>query len=279
MSDEKTNANRLNAVQSTGPRTEAGKRKSSRNALKSGFYARELVVKAEEQPEFEALRASLRRQFAPATAMQLISFDQVVCCGWRCKLALRVEASAMGRALGMGAENAEENDSKQGVTLSQWVGASRENMRKGIRFLGSLRADVRENGLIHLEQDGPLKESIVKGLGQQFYDGLTEWRGFDVSAIQLVQHLEQHRKNFPSDSDPLNASAQIKVVPDPKLKWEMVVKLIDLHTQHLRDLLAATASRQVTDVQLEVYPRYFAAASRDLREAVDWYLYLRSVKL
>ena len=38
------NANRENAKKSTGPRTEAGKAASSRNALKSGMHARSLVI-------------------------------------------------------------------------------------------------------------------------------------------------------------------------------------------------------------------------------------------
>jgi hypothetical protein len=59
----------------------------------------------------------------------------------------------------------------------------------------------------------------------------------------------------------------------------MVEKLVELHTTHLHDLLAASASQQATDVQSELCPRHFAVASRDLRLAVDWYLYLRAMKL
>jgi hypothetical protein len=250
-----------------------------RNALKSEFYTRELVVNPEEQPEFEALRKSLRDQFTPATTMQQLSFEEIVCLYWRCKLALRLEARAMGLALGAGPENGEKGDPQQGVTLSQWVGTSNQNLRSGIRFLKALRADVAANGLIHLEKDGPCKDSVVKGLGQPFYDSLVEWKEFNVPAIQLIQALDAHRRNFPSLSDPLNPSDQTTVVPDPKLKWDMVVKLIDLQVQHLHELLATNASRQLANAQADVCPRYFADASLDLRRAVEWYLYLRDMKL
>jgi len=72
MSHEKTDAKRRNATKSTEPRTDRGKRDSAKNALRFGFFTREIVVKAEEQSEFETLRVSLRRQFTPATAMQKI---------------------------------------------------------------------------------------------------------------------------------------------------------------------------------------------------------------
>lgn len=265
---------------STRPRTEGDEKSNAgKNALKSGFYARELVINAEEQAEFDDLRESLRCQFAPATAMQQISFEQIVCFCWRCKLALRLEARAMDLALGADPQNGEGSEPKKGVTLSERVGTSNESLRSGIRFLRNLRADVAENGLIHLERDGPCRDSVIKGLGQEFYDSLVEWKEFSVPAIQLVAHLDAHRRNFPpGPSDPLNPGGTT-VVPDPKLKWQMVVKLIDLHTQQLRDLLAANASRQLAKAQAEVCPRYFATASRDLHRAVDWYLYLREMKL
>lgn len=54
----------------------------------------------EEQPEFNAMLESLRRQFEPGTEMQEIAFDQIVCCHWRVKLALRQEMVAIALRLG-----------------------------------------------------------------------------------------------------------------------------------------------------------------------------------
>ncbi len=279
MSDERTNANRLNTARSREPRTDGGKTNSSKNALNSGFFSRELVIKEEEQSEFEALRASVGRQFTPTTAMQYMALDQIVCFCWRCRLALRLEACATGPSLGMDPEDGEENAPKQAFSLNEWVGASKVNLRAGIRFLKHLREVVAESGLMQLE-DGPLKVSVIKGFGHPFYDSLVEWRGFNVYAIQLQDHLDEHGRMFPSiASDPPQPGAQHRVGPDERLRWEMVLKLIDLKIQQLQDLLAANVSRQVTNAQPEVCPRFFATASRDLHAAVGWYLYLRDMKL
>ena len=49
-------ANRANALRSTGPRTEAGKAASSGNALRHGFTARRVVIEGEDPVLFDRLR-------------------------------------------------------------------------------------------------------------------------------------------------------------------------------------------------------------------------------
>ena len=46
---KQASANRLNAAKSTGPRTKSGKALSSRNALKHGLSAEQVVMLAEER--------------------------------------------------------------------------------------------------------------------------------------------------------------------------------------------------------------------------------------
>jgi hypothetical protein len=275
-----TKGDQPDAPQSTGPRSEVGKRIYTNNAPKTGLYARELLVNPEDQHEFETLRQELRRQFTPATSMQEISFEQIVCFCWRCKLALRLEGRSMGPALGADTGTGDAGEPRHEVRLSQWAGASRENLRNGIRFLGNLRGEAAQNGLMHLEQDGHWKDSVINGFGQPFYNSLMQWKGFNTCAVLAQEHLDEHARMFPSrPSDPPQPSVWIRVPPDARLKWEMVVKLIDLQTQHLRELLATHGSRQITNTVSDVCPQYFATASRDLRQAVDWYLYLRDMKL
>ena len=68
-SERKIQANRRNALHSTGPKTERGKRTVSRNAIKHGFLAREVVITAgdgeESGEEFQAFFASLREHYEP----------------------------------------------------------------------------------------------------------------------------------------------------------------------------------------------------------------------
>src|SRR5439155_19081929 len=61
ISARKSEANRQNALRSTGPRTTRGKAKSRGNALKHGFFARDLftyfAVQRENPLEFQDLVA------------------------------------------------------------------------------------------------------------------------------------------------------------------------------------------------------------------------------
>lgn len=50
---------------STGPRSEAGKRRSSRNALKHGFFAKFVVVPGESSAKYRSLLKSLRDEKQP----------------------------------------------------------------------------------------------------------------------------------------------------------------------------------------------------------------------
>ena len=58
-------ANAANAQLSTGPRTEEGKTKSSRNALKYGLACEQNFIVPGEEEEFEELHKSLIENLAP----------------------------------------------------------------------------------------------------------------------------------------------------------------------------------------------------------------------
>ena len=52
-------ANRGNALRSTGPKTEAGKRRSRRNAVRHGLTAETVVVALEDIEDYQALEAAI----------------------------------------------------------------------------------------------------------------------------------------------------------------------------------------------------------------------------
>ncbi len=74
VSIRKVEANRRNALQSTGPRTSRGKKFSRSNALKHGFFARDLfvdfAVQKENPREFQELEARLREELRPVGRLE-----------------------------------------------------------------------------------------------------------------------------------------------------------------------------------------------------------------
>ena len=75
--------NKENAQKSTGPKTEEGKKASSRNAFKHSLYSSQLVVPGEDPAEFDELRASLRTEHEPATPTEEILVDELAQHYWR----------------------------------------------------------------------------------------------------------------------------------------------------------------------------------------------------
>ena len=86
-------ANRENALKSTGPRTEAGKAASSANALSHGLTAASTVVLPEEDTDaFERLREGVIADLDPAGALQAALAQRIAVLLWRLDRATRLEA-------------------------------------------------------------------------------------------------------------------------------------------------------------------------------------------
>ena len=94
-SDAQKAANRANAQRSTGPKTQNGKKKSSRNALRHGLSARSLVVMSETVEDYENFRAAMRQALQPQDAVEEQLFERVVLCAWRLRRLSRVEAATI----------------------------------------------------------------------------------------------------------------------------------------------------------------------------------------
>jgi len=80
-------ANRLNAQESTGPKTPQGKAVVSQNALKHGLAARHDVITTESQADFDLHRDALLAELDPIGPMESILADRIVSLSWRLKRA------------------------------------------------------------------------------------------------------------------------------------------------------------------------------------------------
>ena len=89
-------ANRANAAQSTGPRTEDGKARSRLNALKHGLLATEAAnFGVEGEPArraFENLSDRLENHYRPRGPIEEILVQKIAIATWRLKRALRFES-------------------------------------------------------------------------------------------------------------------------------------------------------------------------------------------
>ena len=103
VSERRLQANRKNALRSTGPRTVRGKRIVARNAIKHGFLAREAVITAgegkETLEEFQSLIDGLGEYYAPVGVVEELLVQTVATCWWRKARVLRAENGEIRRRL------------------------------------------------------------------------------------------------------------------------------------------------------------------------------------
>ena len=82
-------SNRRNAKKSTGPRTEAGKRRAALNALKYGYYngphtmEQTMLLLGEDPHEFHAFRDSLIASRQPADAVEQMLLEDIAMLAWK----------------------------------------------------------------------------------------------------------------------------------------------------------------------------------------------------
>lgn len=95
LSPRRLAARRANAQKSTSPRTPEGKTVVSLNALKHGFFARDVVNPVLDGPahteEFNSILDALLDDFQPESARERLLVDEVAACCWRIRRLLRYE--------------------------------------------------------------------------------------------------------------------------------------------------------------------------------------------
>ena len=95
VSARKIQANRRNALRWTGPTTARGKRNVSRNAIKHGILAREVVITAgegeENLKEFHDLVEKYLEDYEPVGVIEESLVQTIATCWWRKARVLRAE--------------------------------------------------------------------------------------------------------------------------------------------------------------------------------------------
>ena len=77
------NINRANAQRSTGPKTEAGKHRSSLNALRHGLAGQIVVMPAEDLQAYQRHVESLTDEYHPANTTESLLVQQIADAAWR----------------------------------------------------------------------------------------------------------------------------------------------------------------------------------------------------
>jgi len=156
-SQKQTEANRLNARKSTGPRSVEGKAASSMNALKSGIDAQSQIIRGEIAANLQALTAEYYDRFHPTTPEQRMLVDLLVDSEWLLRRFRIVEAQLWEQTARYVVDQAHDEankdivlgiaasaDSNAFIRLQRRIDVTQRNYRTALQDLTNLQAETPE---------------------------------------------------------------------------------------------------------------------------------------
>ena len=94
-SQKKIQANRKNAALSTGPKTVAGKSRSSMNAVRHGLFSQHLFLDDEHPDDYQALIDDLHHTLRPVGALEQTLVERIAVNMWRQRRLVQTETSIL----------------------------------------------------------------------------------------------------------------------------------------------------------------------------------------
>jgi hypothetical protein len=91
-SEKQAQANRRNALKSTGPKTPEGKAAVRLNANKHGLRSQEVLLPGEDEETLKELDENLRAELQPLGELENLLVDGIIAAHWRLRRLRRVEA-------------------------------------------------------------------------------------------------------------------------------------------------------------------------------------------
>jgi hypothetical protein len=163
-------ANCANAQLSTGPVTAEGKARVAQNALRHGLTAKNLVVREDEQDEFEALRHELYFQIDPQGALESIAFDELLHAAWNLRRFRRLETEATQGGL-------DDLKNPQTVALLERLARYQSRAQRAYsRALAELRMLQTDRTLKDMRIDQPLADGLPVLTDIAKMTKQTQWR-------------------------------------------------------------------------------------------------------
>jgi len=98
-SEKQAQANRRNALKSTGPKTPEGKAAVRHNALGHGLLSRDVLLPGEDEAALMELGEHLWDELQPVGALESLLVNRIISSTWRLQRLGRVEAGIFAREL------------------------------------------------------------------------------------------------------------------------------------------------------------------------------------
>jgi hypothetical protein len=130
------------STNATGPRTDAGKARSSQNAVKHGLCSQRAVIPGEDPAEWDAFREEIVGSMTPSGLLERDLAERVALQMWRQRRVARYEAELVGAAYAEDAADSKSDDAK--ATLLERARLLKEALDRVIRYESHIGRQLKE---------------------------------------------------------------------------------------------------------------------------------------
>jgi hypothetical protein len=268
-------ANRRNALRSTGPTTLVGKQASRLNAMTHGLRAEEVIIPGQEDPEqLNAILRELCEDWEPEGHTEIHLVEQIGLAEWRLRRVRRAELGEIRRQMTSSTASDVEEEIEQAARL--FPHTLPKILGKSTTGIGYLRGAV-QRALSELVRKGTVSEDsclyLERVFGKKPGNPATFLRVWFLG--EMPEWLKDH---LPSDGEPTPTA----VHGEPNMKvaaaredLEMTLDDLDRQERKLRkqertDLEIAQQQQSIPKgPELERIQRYETSIKRDMYRAID----------
>ena len=197
-SNRRIQANRKNALRSTGPKSKRGKDAAARNSLKHGLLAKSAVVLVgpakEDKAEFEGLLNDLRDYFHPLGIMEELLVQEIAVSYWKERRAQLSENGEIHKQVRSAVSDELWKEADYDGGISELLVASFGNNRRlltssqGLRHVLGTLARIREE----VEATGQASEESLKQLSE-FCGG--DWQSV-AGKSEMLAELQREKERL-----------------------------------------------------------------------------------
>ena len=141
----KSESARENGAKSRGPKTEAGKQRSSQNALRHGLTSQTIVLPSEDPADFERLLDSYLEHFRPASPVAVDLVHELAAAKWRLNRLALIETQLLADSIAeveqRRLQSIEDGDEDQPLTPAQSLAEGFDRLASGsFNFLNRVQS-------------------------------------------------------------------------------------------------------------------------------------------
>ena len=212
-------ANKQNAKNSTGPRSDYGKSVAAQNALKHGILSQQLVIGNESQEHFELFLNDILQDFSPRDQVERELVERIGYSMWKqrrvrvadsasAKLAMRPEVILRGINQAIAIE--QHSDRFKLSDFSQTSIERHEELKGLLAILDQIDYQAQSKNILGLEQQYPTIKAYLNTMAKETNSDYSVIKHSPVRVVDLLEKLESRVREILAKEDKGYRALQIK---------------------------------------------------------------------